>query len=384
MKSLERDERYLRRIFERALLVAAAASAGGAAAFLGGSCEQGDTENTTSSSGSGSTGSGDPDAGDAGHDADPCDPFEIPPPADDMCGSYSRFPCGLPSGLTLGVGPGCYIQPNDCNRICFALPFNCHVVDSQCDDAGTIVPDDAGVVDVDCITCPGAVGRVPAGIAKARIVKSTPLGDYFAKMAHLEAASVVAFERLASELAQHGAPADLVSEARRAARDEIAHARAASRMARRFGGNAPRPRVANLPLRDLETIAVENATEGCVRETFGALVAHHQAASATDPAIATMMHRIAKDETRHAALSRTVARFLRSRLSSDARLRLEQARRRSSSALAEIDSIEASVSRGPSAALAGIPDRATRAVLAAELSRRLFESEGRAALRNST
>jgi hypothetical protein len=44
-------------------------------------------------------------------------------------------------------------------------------------------------------------------------------------MAQLEAASIVAFDRLARELDAHGAPAELVAEARRAKTDEVRHAR---------------------------------------------------------------------------------------------------------------------------------------------------------------
>lgn len=49
------------------------------------------------------------------------------------------------------------------------------------------------------------------------------------------------------------------------------------RLAARYGATAPRPRVERAPVRSLEDIAVENAVEGCVRETFGALVGAWQA-----------------------------------------------------------------------------------------------------------
>ena len=56
------------------------------------------------------------------------------------------------------------------------------------------------------------------------------------------------------------------------------------------------------PRRPVE-IARENAEEGCVRETFGALLAAHQAAYACDPEVREVMTRIAGDELRHAALA---------------------------------------------------------------------------------
>jgi hypothetical protein len=57
------------------------------------------------------------------------------------------------------------------------------------------------------------------------------------------------------------------------------------------------------PARSLEELAVENAVEGCVRETYGALTAIWQARTAKDPSVAAAVRRIARDETRHAALS---------------------------------------------------------------------------------
>src|SRR6185436_17624372 len=60
----------------------------------------------------------------------------------------------------------------------------------------------------------------------------------------------------------------------------------------------------------------ENAIEGCVRETFGALVATWQAANARDPRIARALRVIARDETRHASLAWRVQRFYAAKLSS--------------------------------------------------------------------
>ena len=53
-------------------------------------------------------------------------------------------------------------------------------------------------------------------------------------------------------------------------------------------------------MRELEAIAIENAVEGCVRESFGALLATWQAKTAGDARVRAAMKRIARDETRHA------------------------------------------------------------------------------------
>jgi len=59
----------------------------------------------------------------------------------------------------------------------------------------------------------------------------------------------------------------------------------------------------------LVDVALENAVEGCVRETYGALIATRQAEAASDPVVRRAMRKIAADETAHAALSWDVASF---------------------------------------------------------------------------
>ena len=94
------------------------------------------------------------------------------------------------------------------------------------------------------------------------------------------------------------------------------------------GGEPPEPRVERRRARARGRIAVENAVEGCVRETFGALVAAWQAAHAGDPEIAATMARIADDETRHAALAWAIAAWLEPRLERRAQRAVGAARRR--------------------------------------------------------
>jgi hypothetical protein len=98
-------------------------------------------------------------------------------------------------------------------------------------------------------------------------------------------------------------------------------------LARRCGFEPRSFRVEPQPVKSLEAIAIENAVEGCVRETFGALLATYQAEAATSPIVRETFSRIAKDETRHAALAWRVADWLDARLSGEARARVEAARR---------------------------------------------------------
>jgi hypothetical protein len=75
------------------------------------------------------------------------------------------------------------------------------------------------------------------------------------------------------------------------------------KLARRAGGHVPGVQVQALHVRSLEEMALENVVEGCVRETFGAVVAMIQAERAGDARVRRAMRRIARDETRHAELS---------------------------------------------------------------------------------
>ena len=149
-----------------------------------------------------------------------------------------------------------------------------------------------------------AIGRRPPGLETDGAVScDEAVGRFFAEAAHLEAASVPAFERLFEELRGLGAPAVLCEGALQAAVEEIDHTRRTALLAQRFGAEPRVPGVEARPLRKRFELALDNAVEGCVRESFGALVAHHQAAHASDAQVREAMVAIAEDETRHAELS---------------------------------------------------------------------------------
>ncbi|MEM9692868.1 MAG: ferritin-like domain-containing protein [Myxococcota bacterium] len=118
-----------------------------------------------------------------------------------------------------------------------------------------------------------------------------------------EAASVAAFELLAEELAAHGAPLELVEAARDAADDELRHAVLMGGLARESGALATTPMTVQRRERSLFALAYENVVEGCVGETFAALLNHHQALRAPLPAWREVFGEIAADELRHAELS---------------------------------------------------------------------------------
>lgn len=217
---------------------------------------------------------------------------------------------------------------------------------------------------------PACVGRRPDGLrAPAGCAATGPVGAFLAEAAHLEAASVTAFRRLRRELRAHGAPARLLRAASRAAGDEIRHARQTAGLARRYNASAASPHVQPGRLRSLEAIALDNAVEGCVRETFGALVGLYQAGAARDPFIARAMSGIAADEVRHAALAWQVARWADRRLSPAARARVRAARLSAIATLrAEVESPVAS----ELTTLAGLPPPAVARQLVEKLAESLW------------
>jgi hypothetical protein len=180
---------------------------------------------------------------------------------------------------------------------------------------------------------------------------------------------VDAFLHLRDELRAHGASPDLLASALQAARDEVRHARVTGDLARKFGAVPTEPRVDVMAIRDLDVIARENAAEGCVRETFGALVATYQAEAAGDPDVARALTAIAEDETRHAALAWRIAAWADARLGDAARARVRAARAAAVRELrAELDvAVPETLST-----VAGVPRRAQALELLAGLERTLW------------
>jgi hypothetical protein len=178
----------------------------------------------------------------------------------------------------------------------------------------------AGATTLHCKLAPACgAGRRPEGL-----VDSSD-GGYWADVARLEAASVVAFARMRRELRSFGAPRSLLRAVSRARRDEVRHARTVRAMAMRSGETARPPVIEGGPRRSLEAFATENAIEGCVRETFGALLCAWQVDNVVDRSLRPELAGIARDEARHAELSWKVHRHAQRRLDAHARRRVTAA-----------------------------------------------------------
>ncbi|MEO8553227.1 MAG: ferritin-like domain-containing protein [Kofleriaceae bacterium] len=206
-------------------------------------------------------------------------------------------------------------QQGDCDALCDALftrKYQAGALLTTCDLLDTTTPPSQLHVagKEECIG-----GRRP-GNYRAGVADDTcnAVARYLVRQAELEAASVRAFGDLYADLVELNAPAALCRAAIKAAADEVRHAEACARLARRFGASPAFHRIAPAARRDLRALALDNAAEGCVRETYGAAVAGYQARTAQDRVVARAMYRIARDEAKHAALSWRIQRWVMPRL----------------------------------------------------------------------
>ncbi|UQA62243.1 ferritin-like domain-containing protein [Polyangium aurulentum] len=239
-------------------------------------------------------------------------------------------------------------------------------------EATTIALDDGGVMPaLECTQYHGGcgAGRRPEGLVRPGFAQEAETeAGWLARAAFLEAASVDAFRSLRRDLRALGAPRRLLRAASRAARDEKRHARRMQALARRRGASVPVPRVLAREAILLEALAAHNAAEGCVRETFGALVARWQAGAAGDREVRASMARIAGDEARHAALAWQIDAWAQRRLDKLGQARVGRAREEAARSLL------AEIAQGPSQVASGalgIPARGVAEKLARQMIRAL-------------
>ncbi len=269
------------------------------------------------------------------------------------CGGFEVQLSGDVSKCNVDVSP---IPNQTCVQLCGGTQS------SLCTfDAGTNV-----------LTCEGiCVGRLPACLKKVSIDRGNVVGEYLARAAHLEDAAVSAFAILAAELRAHGAPRSLTRSCLVARADEVRHAREVGDLARAFGVVPPRAEVGPSRVRPLVEVAIENAIEGCVRETFGALVGAWQGEHAL--VVRGAMKRIARDEARHAALGWRIHDWAMTRLGASERARVTSAMSRA------IDELEAASRAEPNVVLArtlGLPNATQALALVAAMRAEVWSMLG--------
>lgn len=224
-----------------------------------------------------------------------------------------------------------------CEAACFELVMREGITADeivQCEAAGdmdTADPWDVANTEV-TVMCtsqrvvPGfCTGRRPQGHHEVALGSSS-VGAWFAVHAHLERASVTAFDELADWLEQRGA-AHLAARCRAASADEVRHARSMHGFAREAGAQVEDCRAEPAADGWLD-VALHNAVEGCVHESFAAVVAAHQAAAASDAAHRKTFDGIAEDELRHGQLAWDLHDWLLARLPERVRAVVRTAMRR--------------------------------------------------------
>jgi hypothetical protein len=272
------------------------------------------------------------------------------------------YPCGLPAPVATDAS---YANPW-CSQYCGPDFYFCG---ASLNDGGTYIPLDSveagtplvgdGGAQPTVVTCSiDCTGRLPESLVGEVSGLAATVGESMAHAAYLEAAAVRAFRDLATQLEALGAPARLARRARRAARDEVRHARAMGALARARGGSVRAPRAVPSEVTDPFAIALLNAREGCVRETWGAACAVVQSHKATEPELRRVMKAIARDELAHATLSRDVAVWLEPRLTQTQREAVKAQRRRAITELeAELRSDGHDDLRSDLQAALGLPSR---------------------------
>ncbi|MGB1257168.1 MAG: ferritin-like domain-containing protein, partial [Thiolinea sp.] len=129
------------------------------------------------------------------------------------------------------------------------------------------------------------------------------IGEYLADMAAMETAAITAFDYLSRELEAYAAPVELIARARQAVAEETRHAEMAGLLSAAYDTTVPEVSVDEFSLRSLYEIALENAVEGCVNETFAAACGLWQSEHAALDVFRQVISHITDEEMGHAALS---------------------------------------------------------------------------------
>jgi len=240
-------------------------------------------------------------------------------PSDGSSSGRTLGPCPVNETRTVSSAAACRLARSPagegalCNEIC-GRSFGVCLVDDKLKaalglpdagadaDAGVPCPDGNQTIVCDFSACPGGRNVAPFVAPRRRPENGA---EHFTQMAQLERVSVFAFRRLGGELALLGAPDALVAAAAHAAIEEEGHAKRMQELATAYGATdaTAEPQTSDWSPRSLFEIALENATEGCVRESYGAVVAAYAARHAHAAHVRRVMDHIARDEAGHASWS---------------------------------------------------------------------------------
>lgn len=246
---------------------------------------------------------------------------------------------GVPEGVVLH-GNDCIAVAGDSKDSCFWGPESC-VNDITGSDASlprncpppTDDPSQRYFIRVSPQPC-GPAGRRPYQHAPRPHRAATD--SLIAMLAALEHESIAAFTEMALYLSRHNAPRSLTDRLLTAARDESRHTVAMLHLANHLENTTPSlPEVSIAEPESLLAFAKHNAREGCVRETYGAVLAAYQSQRASDAVVRATFATIAPEEAQHAQLSWDVAAFVDTLLTEQERTEVAQTITEASAELAD-------------------------------------------------
>jgi hypothetical protein len=220
------------------------------------------------------------------------------------------YSCGYQQGASFFCGPE---QPPAGSPGCFGDEC-CYVLGGGCPIGRPFLV--AGVAR----TAQGVpredwLNRLLPDVSRLDVATRCALADAYRKDGLGEHASVASFARFVLECLALGAPAELVSDAQAALRDEIEHAKLSFGLASAYAGQALGPGALDvgdcLPARpDAHQSALRAIREGCIAETVSAALLRRASDAATDPTVKAVLARVAADERRHAVLAWRFVRWL--------------------------------------------------------------------------
>jgi hypothetical protein len=236
---------------------------------------------------------------------------------------------------------------------------------TSCVDDGS---DDNGDQSITCgyLLSPYCEGRKHNSI-DAHLQVGNDIDSWFVRATQAEIGSVGAFLIMREELRKMGAPKNLISQCLTAAQDEIKHARMMHTVCVSLGQKATAPTIDCVPKRSYFSLAMENAIEGCIHESYAAIQALYQSQHAKTPELRELFTAIATDEIQHAQLSLQIHHWLMSKLTREQQNTILKAQQKSVGQL-----IEYHTTHEPAAqtSILGLPDSKS----AVKMTQTLFAS----------
>ncbi|MEY4549595.1 MAG: hypothetical protein RL685_5790 [Pseudomonadota bacterium] len=220
------------------------------------------------------------------------------------------YSCGLQQGTDIICGPS--LPPSGSagcagNECCYVLAGGCPV------GRPFLVHDEARTAESQPRT--DWLLRQQPDVQSLDPATRCALADAYRKDGLSEHASVASFARFVLECLALGAPADLVLQAQAALADEIAHAQLSFGLASAYAGAPVGPGPldvsdALVSAPDVRDSLRRALREGCIAETVSAALIRSASQAAEDPAVKTVLERVASDERRHAVLAWRFVRWL--------------------------------------------------------------------------